>query len=193
MREGELLGLRWSDVDLQRGLIRVQKTLNWKVKPPILQDVKTDGSYRVVPVSSQTIAALNDFGALTEQEKEFFLGEYTDQWRELVFKTRYGSPLEPSNLTRTFKALLIKAGLPRNVRIHDLRHTSATLGLYSGVDLKTVSDRLGHSGIGITADIYTHVSLSRQRDATQRIGSLLFGESGTESRKHAKDHSEPER
>jgi len=181
MREGELLGLRWSDIDLARGLIRVQKTLNWKVKPPVLQDVKTDGSYRVVPAGTQAMVALNDFMSLTQQERTFFPAEYTDQWRDLVFKSRYGTPIEPSNLTKTFKSLLAKAGLPRTIRIHDMRHTSATLGLNSGVDLKTVSDRLGHSGIGITADLYTHVNLSRQKDATKRIGSLLFRAGGDQS------------
>jgi len=181
MREGELLGLRWSDIDLSRGLIRVQKTLNWKVKPPILQDVKTDGSYRVLPAGARAVAALNDFRALTQREREFFPSEYTDEWCELVFKSRYGTPIEPSNLTRTFKSLLVRAGLPTTIRIHDMRHTSATLGLNSGVDLKTVSDRLGHSGIGITADLYTHVNLSRQKDATRRIGSLLFGADDNQS------------
>ncbi|HHW17407.1 MAG TPA: site-specific integrase [Firmicutes bacterium] len=79
------------------------------------------------------------------------------------FQSRFGTPIRPRNLTRTFKSLLSKAGLPHTIRIHDLRHTSASLALSAGVGLKTVSERLGHSSISITADIYTHVSLDYKR------------------------------
>lgn len=173
MREGEILGLRKQDVEFSEAILRVQKTICFKVNPPVLQNVKTDGSYRLVPIGPVTVQALKDFIALTEQEREFYADRYSNEWNDLVIKTKFGTPIEPTNLTRLYKKLLAKVGLPSDIRIHDMRHTSATLGLNSGVMLKTVSDRLGHSGVAITGDIYTHTFLPHQREATAKIDDQL--------------------
>lgn len=117
-----------------------------------------------------------------EQKKERLLmgPEYQDAG--LVFCTVKGTPLEAQNVVnRHFKRLLEKADLPR-VRFHDMRHTHASLLLQQGVHPKIVSERLGHSNIGITLDTYSHVLPGMQREAAAKLDALLFGE-GTKKEK----------
>jgi integrase len=98
------------------------------------------------------------------------------RWREggFVFSTRIGTPFEPSNLTKAFKALLVKAGLP-DIRFHDLRHTAATFLLAQGVDARTIMETLGHSQISLTLDTYSQVLPALQQDAARRMDALLTG------------------
>jgi integrase len=142
MRQGELLALRWEDVDLDAGVLRVRGT-------------KTARSRRTVKLSRTALEAL--MSHLTRQLGE--IDRAGDLWREngLVFATEIGTPLNRHNLTqRSFRPLLAKAGLPQ-IRFHDLRHTCATLLLSKGVHAKFVQELLGHSTIAITLDTYSHV------------------------------------
>jgi integrase len=97
------------------------------------------------------------------------------EWAEndLVFCTHIGTPLIRRNVLRAFKQALVRAGLPESIRFHDLRHAHATLLLRGGVPLKIASGRLGHSGIGITADLYQHVALDMDADAAERAASAM--------------------
>ena len=142
MRQGALLSLRWDDVDLDAGVLRVRGT-------------KTARSRRTVKLSRTALEALTSH--LARQLEE--IDRAGDSWREngLVFATELGTPLNRHNLTqRSFRPLLARAGLPQ-IRFHDLRHTCATLLLSKGVHAKFVQELLGYSTIGITLDTYSHV------------------------------------
>jgi integrase len=121
-----------------------------------------------------TIRELKTHRKRQAQEK-LLLGEaYQDH--NLVFCTEKGTPLDPRNFTRHFKRLLKKAGLPTDIRLHDLRHTYATLLLKRGVPAKIVQELLGHSSITITLDLYSHVTLEMQKLAVESLNGLLSKE-----------------
>ena len=161
LRQGELLGLKWEDVDLEEGTLRVRRTLATAKDGPQLTAPKTKGSRRTVSLTQSATEALRSHLKLQ-------LGEIDGAgslWREngLVFASETGEPLDRRNVTtHRFKPLLKRAGLPQ-VRFHDLRHTCATLLLSRNVNPKIVSEMLGHSSIAITLDTYSHV-LPNMRD-----------------------------
>jgi integrase len=172
LRQGELFGLRWSDVDLDRGRIHVvQQLARGEGGVPTLTDLKSRSSRRVVKIPALAVEALRTH-RLRQLEERLALGE---AWQnpELVFATTIGTPLAPSNLTRqSFRPLLKRAKLPQ-IRFHDLRHSCATLLLEAGVHPKIVSERLGHSAVSLTLDTYSHVLPSMQRAAAEKIDALL--------------------
>jgi len=156
MRRGELLGLKWSDIDLENARLRVQRTLTRidNGKRLALGEPKTTKSRRTIRLTEIAVEALR--GHLERQLREIeILGDlYVDQG--LVFTTGVGTPINPSNLRqRSLAPLLNKAGLPP-IRFHDLRHTCATLLLSKGVHPKFVQELLGHATIAITLDTYSH-------------------------------------
>jgi integrase len=161
LRQGELLGLKWDDVDLEDGSLQVRRTLAITKNGPVLTPPKTTGSRRSVKLTSNAIEAL-------KRHLERQLGEIDrigSLWSEngLIFASEKGEPINRHNLTRrSFKPLLKRAGLPQ-IRFHDLRHTCATLLLTRNVNVKIVSEMLGHSTIAITLDTYSHV-LPNMRD-----------------------------
>jgi integrase len=162
LRQGELLGLRWQDVDLERRRLQ------------LVRQLKTRQSRRAVLLPELAVTALVDHRARQAAERE----QQGGGWEEhgLVFPNLAGRPLNPNNLRqRSFFPLLARAGLPR-IRFHDLRHGCATLLLGEGVHPKVVSDLLGHSQIGITLDLYSHVSATMQAVAAEAMGRLLGGQ-----------------
>ena len=182
LRRGELLALRWQDLELQRGLLQVQHTLervrnheatgNDKKTRLIFQEPKTARARRTIPIPQDSLEALKRHKARQSQER-LLLGEaYQD--RGLVFCLPDGTPLEPRNFTRHFDGLLKQAGLP-HIRFHDARHTFATLLLELGEHPKTVQTLLGHSRIATTLDIYSHVSLELETRAADRLNAALRG------------------
>jgi integrase len=161
LHQGELLGLKWDDVDLEDGSLQVRRTLAITKNGLVLTSPKTTGSRRSVKLTSKAIEAL-------KRHLERQLGEIDrvgSLWNEngMKFASETGEPLNRHNLTRrSFKPLLKRAGLPE-IRFHDLRHTCATLLLTRNVNAKIVSEMLGHSTIAITLDTYSHV-LPNMRD-----------------------------
>jgi integrase len=161
LRQGELLGLKWDDVDLEDGSLQVRRTLTITKNGPLFTSPKTTGSRRSVKLTSHAIEAVR-------HHLERQLGEIDrvgSLWSEngLMFASEMGESLNRHNLTRrSFKPLLKRAGLPQ-IRFHDLRHTCATLLLTRNVNPKIVSEMLGHSSIAITLDTYSHV-LPNMRD-----------------------------
>jgi integrase len=155
MRQGEILGLGWEDVDLEAGVVRVRRTLTLAKGGPRLTEPKTRGSRRSIRLTTSAVEAL-------ERHRERQEGEGVakgDEWNDmgLVFCTRRGTPIRRDNLhDKYWKPLLRRSGLP-DIRFHDLRHTCATLLLTKGVHPKIVSEMLGHSSIAITLDTYSHV------------------------------------
>ena len=161
LRRGELLGLKWEDIDLSQGSLRVQRqvaSINGEI---IEAPLKTKNAYRTLPLSADAV------GVLQEQRKKSGNSPY-------VFPSPTGGPISPDSVLHMLHRVLKRAGLSK-VRFHDLRHTFATLALQNGVDIKTVSGMLGHYSAGFTLDTYTHVTTSAKKEAANTMGSILSG------------------
>jgi integrase len=171
MRQGELLGLGWKDVDLEAGVVRVRRTLTLAKGGPRLTEPKTRSSRRQIRLTSGAVDALERHRERQEAEGAA-RGDGWNAW-DLVFCTKRGTPIRRDNLhDKHWKPLLRRAGLP-DVRFHDLRHTCATLLLTKGVHPKTVSEMLGHSSIAITLDTYSHVIPGMQEAAAKAMEDAL--------------------
>jgi integrase len=178
MRRGEVLGLRWSDLDLDAGRLAVRQTLTAPRNPdtgkhvPIFGEPKTRRGKRSVPLPGQTVAALRAHRKAQAAERLAVGPDYTDHG--LVFAEPDGSPIHPDRFRERFEHRVARSGLPR-IRFHDLRHTYATLALQAGVHAKVVSEILGHANIGITLDTYSHAIPSLQESAAETVAALMFG------------------
>lgn len=179
MRKGEILGLRWSDVDFDKRTLRVNKTL-YKIKTGfILADPKTAASNRTIYLDDDILRALRKHKVQQNLEKMKSGNVYQDH--DLVFPKEDGTYLTPSSVNATFSKYVKRFNLP-SIRFHDLRHTHATILLEMGVHPKVVSDRLGHNSIKTTLDIYSHVSTSLQKDLSEQFSKVMkFGKNVSES------------
>ena len=172
LREGELLGLKWADLNLEAGTLSVRRTLSETREVGRIFEPPKNGKGRSIKLTPGAIEALR--GHLGRQLKEIErAGDcYKDQG--LAFPSQKGTTMSAKNLTaRSFKPLLAKADLPRSVRLHDLRHTCATLLLGKGVHPKIVQELLGHATIAITLDTYSHVLPNMQSEAVKAIEEVL--------------------
>ena len=173
LRRGELLGLRWRDLDLDHGRIAVIQTLVVVGYTVTVSTPKTAKGRRSVALDLATIAALRAYRARVFEERlAFGLGTPSDD--EVVFTEVDGSAIHPGQFSARFDRLVKSAGLPR-IRLHDLRHTHATLALAAGVHPKVVSERLGHSNISITLDTYSHAIPALEEEAAAKVARLVFG------------------
>ena len=161
LRRGELLGLKWEDIDLERGDLRVKRQIARINGEVVEAPLKTKNAYRTLPLAADTIDVLE------AQKKK----AEDSPW---VFPSPTGDPISPDSVLHMLHRVLKRAGLPR-VRFHDLRHTFATLALQNGVDVKTVSGMLGHFSAGFTLDTYAHVTTASQRQAAKTMGGILSG------------------
>ncbi|MER7395463.1 site-specific integrase [Streptomyces sp. NPDC000151] len=170
LRRGEVLGLRWSDVDLDGRVIRISNQVQ-RIGGELYQDTTKTGKRRPVPLPLICLAALrwHRLRQAAEAEKR---GTALVQDDALVFTTRYGRPIEPRNLNRSFSRLTASAGL-RSIRLHDARHGCATLLTAAGVAPRVLMEILGHSQISMTMDVYTHVAQDTQREAISHMDRLL--------------------
>lgn len=172
IRQGELLALRWRDVDLGAATLQVRATLTRASGEFVLAEPKTRRSGRTVLLTAGAVEALRSHRARQNEERLRLGSEWDDRW-DLVFANEVGRPIEAGNLLRrSFWPLLQRAGLPR-IRFHDLRHSAATLLLSRNVHPKIVSEMLGHSQIGVTLDRYSHVVPTMQRAATEAMEAML--------------------
>ena len=174
VRVGELLGLKWSYVDLEKGIIHIQQSIATNVKGSPFQPPKTQKSRRRIPLPKSTVQELIRYKKWQEdyivQQNETY-----DSSFNLVIANSRGHPLDSSNfITRVFKKLLAEAGLRIETRLHDLRHTHATLLLSKGVHPKVVQERLGHSTIVMTLDTYSHVLPDMQETAVVALDEFSF-------------------
>ena len=171
LRRGELLGLRWEDVDLERGTLRVGRSLVREEGRHTVGETKTRRGRRQVNLTPRTVNALKAHRKRQLEERMRLAETYKDHG--LVFSTSIGTPVNPENLVnRSFKPLLEKAGLPK-IRFHNLRHTCATLLLGRGVHPKFVQELLGHATIAITLDTYSHYLPSMGDQASGAMGDAL--------------------
>ena len=156
LREGELLGLKWEDVDLEGGKLSVRRTLSETKERGHIFEPPKNGKGRNVKLSKRAVAALRRHKVAQNAER-LRVGTL---WQDsgLVFPSQRGTTMSAKNLTaRSFKPLLQHASIPRSVRLHDLRHTCATILLKAGQHPKFVQELLGHANISITLDTYSHV------------------------------------
>ena len=160
LRRGELLGLKWEDLDLEQGTLRVQRQVSRINGEVVEARLKTKNSYRIISLGADAVKILK------EQRKKC--------GSEYVFPSPTGGPISPDSVLQILHRVLKRAGLPK-VRFHDLRHTFATIALQNGVDIKTVSGMLGHYSAGFTLDTYAHVTTAAQREAAKTMGSVLSG------------------
>lgn len=173
LRLGELLGLRWSDVDLDHGAVRVQQTLQRLHGGEVLfGQPKTHRSRRAVSIAPSAVERLRRHR--TEQLEQRLAVGAAYQHPELAFTDGLGGPVDERGLRRRFYGLLQAADLPR-VRLHDLRHTMATLMPSLGAHPKIISERLGHATVGITLDTYSHVLPNLQAEAARQLDAWLTG------------------
>jgi integrase len=174
LRQGEILGLRWPDVDLEAGTVTVRHALARIEGELMLVEPKSATSRRVVPLPALVREALVAHRVRQAQEHLPLRPEPPDPFAELVFTTTLGTPLDGISVTRRFQRILVAAGLPRQ-RFHDLRHACASLLLAQGVPARVVMETLGHSEISLTLNTYSHVLPSLGREAALRMDEVLSG------------------
>lgn len=179
LRKGEILGLRWPDVNLDEGEIRVSRSMQRIGGRLQLVELKTARSRRTVLLTEDTVSALRRHRA-RQLEERLIAGSRWQEFR-LVFSSTIGTPVDGAHLSIFLNRLLATAALPK-VRFHDLRHSAATLMLGEGVSARVIADTLGHSDVSTTLRIYAHVRPSLQRDATDRMQSIFTGGKTAEKR-----------
>lgn len=172
LREGEILGLRWTDVDLEKRTLSVAATLH-RVKGGgfDLRTPKTEKSRRTLNLPQLATAALQS-RRLRQLEERLLAGSRWQDTLGLVFTTNVGTPLDASGVVHRFHHLLQSAGLPR-IRFHDLRHSAASFLLAQGVPMRTIMEQLGHSQISLTANLYTHLAPAMREDVADRMDAIL--------------------
>ena len=168
LREGEVLGLRWIDVDFTAHTLRVEQTVQRVSGQIVLAQPKTSSSKRTLPLPNKVERALARHAERQAEER------MRDDWEDygLVFPSERGTPMEPRNLVRHFKSLLERADLP-DIRFHDLRHSCATMLIAQGTHPRTVMEILGHSQISVTMNTYGHVMPETQRAAAEALERLF--------------------
>jgi integrase len=171
MRQGELLGLSWADIDWASGRLSVRRQLQRITGSGFeLSEPKTSAGRRTIQLGQGTLNALR-----RHQEKQQFLKAVAgDRWQEqdLIFTSSVGTPLDQSNLMKEYIKILSDAGLPR-IRFHDLRHTAASLMINHGIPINLVSRILGHSKPSVTLDIYSHVYSGQQEEVARLMDELV--------------------
>lgn len=191
MRRGEALGLRWRDLNIERGTAHIVQTVvhNKAKRQPgetdgrtlIQNRTKTGAGARTVRLTARTLAALKEHRK-AQNARRLAASEWQDH--DLIICTSKGTPINPTNVQRSFNAILAAARMPdgsplRRIRVHDLRHTSATLLLLAGTHPKVVSERLGHASISITLDLYSHVLPDAQDSAVAAMDALFDASAGS--------------
>lgn len=177
MRRGEVLGLRWSDVDLDDQTVSVERALVLVDNEPRYEPPKTERGERVVSIDPTTAAALRAHRKRQKEEQVAAFGAWPggdDEHAGLVFTREDGQPLNPNTFSRTFARLAKRAGLPP-IRLHDLRHTAVTILLAAGEQVDVVSRRVGHASTSITWDTYGHAQDGQDRKAADRLAEVLDG------------------
>jgi len=171
LRKGEILGLKWSDLDWNNGRLQIQRQVQ-RIKGVglVLCEPKSASGRRVIILGEKTLDRLRKHKEEQYRERN----RAGDMWKEndLIFPSPNGTILDQSKVNKVYKKCLQKAGLP-NLRFHDLRHSAATLMLQQGIHPKVVQERLGHSDISLTLNIYSHVLPSMQEEAAEKMDELF--------------------
>ncbi len=169
-RRGEILGLRWTDIDFDGERLTISRSLTTHSGKPVFSETKTAKSRRTVGLDPDTVTQLRSHRVRQHEERLRAGSAWTDNG--LVYCQEDGSPLHPDSVTRLFERRVRDAGLPR-IRLHDLRHGWASMALLAGIHPKVVSERLGHATVGVTLDIYSHVAAGLDSDAAIQVAALV--------------------
>ena len=175
LRRGECLALTVDDIDFANKTITINKQFLDLDKQAVLGEPKSEESNRVISAPPEVFAIIERHIQRNEENKAMLEGEYEDN--RLLVCSNDGKPIRPIYFTKNFARFIERNNL-RRIRFHDLRHSCASLMLKSGIAMKTASQILGHSAIGITADLYTHVLEDTKKEAAIQVGKELFGEKG---------------
>lgn len=168
LRRGELLGLRWKDYDKEHKVLRIRQQVVQIDGKVYITTPKTKSSRRSVPLMDEHIEMLDRHYVRWLERKMKHRGIWQDDY-DLIFCTRHGGPIEPSNLLRNYRAACKRAGL-EGFRLHDLRHTANQMLTDAGVQAKVRAAILGHASAKITEEVYTHASDEAKREAIRRLG-----------------------
>ena len=173
LRQGEVFGLKWDDVDLDQAALHVRRSLAHVVgQGAVFQAPKTMKSRRNVALMPKDVERLRSYQVWQRQYADSLGNMF--HWQDLVFTSPFGEPLSPTNFARRyFHPLLKKCHIPAGFTFHGLRHTHATLLLQMGVNPKVVQERLGHSSIKVTMDTYSHVLPDMQRPAVDALNKIF--------------------
>lgn len=181
VRRGELLSLKWSDIDMDKRMVFVRRTVNRvknygdgaKKTKLVISDTKTAKSRRMIPIVDSLFEFLQKHKAAQDKEK-ILAGElYEDN--DLVFATEIGKLIDPGNFNRTFSRMIKKAGIA-HANLHSLRHTFATRSLEAGVNIKVLQELMGHSSMSVTADVYSHVMTEVKIEEMKKLGDIFDGD-----------------
>lgn len=172
LRRGELLGLKWSDINFDEETVTIRNNLVRAGSELIIKTPKSDSSNRTLKISKNIIDMLKKH-KVKQNEIKLQLGENYKN-NDLVFCNKDGSMINPSTFSHIFSDFLKKNNLPQ-IRLHDLRHTNATLMLKSNISPKVAGNRLGHSTVTITLDLYSHVLTDMDKEAAQKIDNIIYG------------------
>jgi len=173
MRRGELLGLRWADIDLDAGRLTIRQTMTMVGDRPEVGSPKTSAGARRVSIDADTVTSLRAWRRAQAAER-LMMGGGWQGGHNLVVTEPDGSPVHPQVLTRRFRSIAKQAGLPA-VRLHDVRHSYATAALAAGVHVKTLSQRLGHADVAVTLRIYAHVLPGDDEAAAATVAAAIMG------------------
>lgn len=168
LRRGEVLGLMWKDVDFEKGLVTVSRAYIPTPNGNVISNLKTEKSNRVIGVPDNLIAILKEEQQKQVRNKAIYGMNYNDY----VCCKNDGTHISPDYWYKHFKKVLASNWL-KDMRLHDLRHTNASLMLKAGVNMKVASERLGHTTIGITMDLYSHIDEELQRDAADKLNNII--------------------
>lgn len=168
MRQGEILGLRWKDVDMDNQTIYIRQTLTQEAE--LKAGAKNNSSIRSIHITDKLVSELKAHRKLVLEEKLLLGHNYNDF--DLIICTRSGKPIIPRNFRKEFYNLTKKIDLPK-IRFHDLRHTHATILIQQNVNVKLISERLGHAEIGTTLDTYSHVLPNMQKTVSDQLDKVI--------------------
>ena len=170
LRRSECLGLKWTDIDWNRNTIHIQRSLSYNTEISLKEGTKTRTSNRYYPINDLIKVLLNRVQKEQNHYKKLLGSEYVDSG--FIFTKITGEPISPNTLSTMWSKILKKYNL-RRIRLHDLRHSCASLLIDKGYELKEISDWLGHSNISITADLYGHLFDKKKREMADSFANFF--------------------
>ncbi|WP_294378456.1 site-specific integrase [uncultured Clostridium sp.] len=180
LRRGEMCGLQWSDIDFDNKILTCNNALIRQENIYTISTLKTESSYRQLPLSDDILKLLKQHKKIQLKNKvrygEFYIhkNKFNNIDYDLIFTDESGKYLIPSRFLQRIKRLCKYCGIEKNIRWHDLRHSNATLLLKLGVSMKVIQERLGHSIMQTTSDIYAHVTKDMNIEATNILSNSLY-------------------
>lgn len=171
MRRGEILGLKWEDVDLDAARLTVRRSLVTVGYEPRWSEPKTARGRRTISLDPGAVAALRAHRARQAEERLALGSGYRDQG--LVFSAVEGGPIHPQSFGQTFERLVVRAGLPK-IRFHDVRHSHVAHLIEAGVHVEVISKRIGHASAAFTLDQYGHLMRGLDEHAADAVGAKIF-------------------